>query len=275
MAVDMELIKQLKEKTGAGLMDCKKALEETNGDLDKAVSILREKGFKTAEKKAEREAKEGVIYVDVRENEGIILEVNCETDFVARNEEFRSFVKKVGDYISSKKIQNVDENLESLRKEAVMKFGENILIKRWNLIHLTDGNVFDVYQHGDKIGVVVEGKIDQNDQNAKALLHDISLQVAAMSPSVVKQEDLDPSFVEEKKKEFTQEFVSLGKPQNIAEKAAMGKLAKIFSEMCLYDQIFVKDEKGEKRVYDVINEYKKSFGKDFEVIRFYRFQLGE
>lgn len=274
MAVSMDLVKQLKEKTGAGLMDCKKVLEETGGDFERAVKVLREKGFAAAEKKAERETKEGVVYIDIKGDRGIIIEVDCETDFVARNEEFKDFVKSLADLVFSRNITSPNEDVESLRKEAVMKFGENIVVKRWEVFGFNGGNVFDTYQHGEKLGVVVEGKIDKSDPDAVSLLHDISLQVAAMGPQVVKSSDLDPKFVEEKKKEFTQEFVSLGKPENIAEKAAMGKLSKLFSEICLYDQIFIKDEKGEKKVKDIIDEYKKKSGKEFEIIRFYRFQIG-
>ncbi len=274
MAVSMDLVKQLKEKTGAGLMDCKKALEETGGDIEKAIKILREKGFASAEKKAERETKEGYVYIDIKGNEGIIIEVDCETDFVSRNEEFKNFVRELANVIFSKKILSVNDEVENLRKEAVMKFGENIVVKRWEIFKLSEGNVFDTYQHGEKLGVVVEGKIDKNDNEAVSLLHDISLQVAAMGPQVVKREDLDKDLIEERKKEYIKEFVDLGKPENIAEKAAMGKLEKFFSEVCLYDQPFIKDEKGEKKVIDVINDYKKRTGKEFNVIKFYRFQIG-
>ncbi|MGB9622062.1 MAG: translation elongation factor Ts [Brevinematia bacterium] len=274
MAISMDLVKQVKEKTGAGLMDCKKALEDTNGDVEKAIKILREKGFAAAEKKAEREAKEGIVYIDIKDKEGIILEVDCETDFVSRNEEFRSFVKSLADYIFSNKLKEVDDNIESMRKEAVMRFGENIVVKRWEIFALTSGNIFDSYRHGDKLGVVVEGKIDLTDENAKSLLHDIALQIAAMGPQVVKSSDLDSSFVEEKKKEYVKEFMDLGKPENIAEKAAQGKLSKLFSEVCLYDQPFIKDEKGEKKVSEIIENYKKSSGKNFEIVRFFRFQIG-
>lgn len=274
MTISMDLVKQLKEKTGAGLMDCKKALEETNGDVEKAIKILREKGFAAAEKKAERETKEGLVYIDIKGDKGILLEVDCETDFVSRNEEFRNFVKSLADYIFLNGIKEVNDEVESLRKEAVMKFGENIVIRRWEIFSLTSGNVFDSYRHGDKLGVVVEGKIDLGDETAKNLLHDIALQIAAMGPQVVKSSDLDKNFVEEKKNEYVKEFMDLGKPQNIAEKAAQGKLAKLFSELCLYDQPFIKDEKGEKKVSDIIESYKKSSGKEFEVIRFFRFQIG-
>ncbi|MCX8029738.1 MAG: translation elongation factor Ts [Brevinematales bacterium] len=273
MGISMELVKQLKEKTGAGLMDCKKALEETGGDVEKAVRILREKGFAAAEKKAERETKEGLILIDIKDGSGIMLEVNCETDFVSRNEEFRNFVKNLSQIIYSKKLTSVNDEIENLRKEAVMKFGENVVVKRWEILSLTSGNVFDTYQHGDKLGVVVEGKIDVSDSEASSLLHDISLQVAAMAPQVVRVDDLDKSFVDEKRKEFIKEFVELGKPENIAQKAAEGKLAKLFAEICLYEQPFIKDEKGEKKVKDVISEYKKKSGKDFDIIRFYRFQI--
>ncbi|MFN4244771.1 MAG: translation elongation factor Ts [Brevinematia bacterium] len=274
MGIDMSLVKELKEKTGAGLMDCKKVLEETNGDMEKAIKILRERGFEVAEKKASREAKEGLVFINLEGSRGIILEVNCETDFVAKNDEFKSFVNKVGNVILSKNLNDLDEEVENLRKEAVVRFGENIVIKRWIIFTLTSGNVFDTYQHGEKLGVVVEGKIDKSDQEAVSLLHDITLQIAAMAPQVISSDDLDKNFVEEKKKEYIQELVSLGKPENIAEKAAMGKLSKLFSELCLYDQPFIKDDKGEKKVKDVVNEYKKKSGKDFDIIKFYRFQIG-
>jgi elongation factor Ts len=271
---DMETIKALKEKTGAGLMDCKKALEEAGGDVEKAIKILREKGFAAAEKKADREAKEGLVYINISGDKGIIIEVNCETDFVAKNEEFREFVKRVASYILEKGLTSIDEKVEEMRKEAIMKFGENTIVRRWEILKLEKGNIFDTYQHGDKLGVVVEGKIDLSSEESKSLLHDIALQIAAMAPQVVKSEDLDKDFVESKKKEFIQEMINLGKPENIAEKAAMGKLQKLFSELCLYDQPFIKDEKGEKTVKDIINEYKKKTGKEFEVVRFIRFQIG-
>jgi len=271
---DMETIKALKEKTGAGLMDCKKALEEAGGDVEKAIKILREKGFAAAEKKADREAKEGLVYINISGDKGIIIEVNCETDFVAKNEEFREFVKRVASYILEKGLTSIDEKVEEMRKEAIMKFGENTIVRRWEILKLEKGNIFDIYQHGDKLGVVVEGKIDLSSEESKSLLHDIALQIAAMAPQVVKSEDLDKDFVESKKKEFIQEMINLGKPENIAEKAAMGKLQKLFSELCLYDQPFIKDEKGEKTVKDIINEYKKKTGKEFEVVRFIRFQIG-
>ncbi|MEN2998201.1 MAG: translation elongation factor Ts [Brevinematia bacterium] len=274
MGVSIEVVKQLKERTGAGLMDCKKALEETGGDIERAIKILRERGFSVAEKKAEREAKDGVVHIEVKGEKGIIIEVNCETDFVARNEEFKKFVKDLAEFILSKGLLSQTEETESMRKEAVMRFGENIVVKRWEIFSLTRGNTFDTYQHGEKLGVVVEGDIEKSDQEAVSLLHDITLQVAAMAPQVVKSEELDSSFVEEKKREYTQEFISLGKPENIAEKAALGKLSKLFSEICLYDQPFIKDEKGEKKVKDVIEEYKKRSGKKFEIVKFYRFQIG-
>jgi len=271
---DMDTIKSLKDKTGAGLMDCKKALEEANGDVEKAIKILKEKGFANAEKKAERETKEGLVFINVSGDKGIILEVDCETDFVSRNEEFRAFVKDLGSYILNNEVTSVDDKVENMRKEAIVRFGENIVVKRLEIFKLGKGNVFDFYQHGDKLGVVVEGKIDTSSDEAKSLLHDIALQIAAMSPQVVKSDDLDKDFVESKKKEFTKEMVDLGKPENIAEKAAMGKLQKLFSELCLYDQVFIKDDKGEKKVKDIISDYKKKVGKDFEVIRFIRFQIG-
>ncbi len=269
----MALVKELKEKTGAGLMDCKKVLEETNGDMEKAIKILKERGFEAAEKKATREAKEGVVFVDVKEDKGIIIEVNCETDFVAKNEEFKSFVRNLANLIFSKNLGSSNDEVETLRKEAVMKFGENIVVKRWEIFSLTKGNAFDTYLHGEKLGVVVEGYIDKSDKEAVSLLHDVTLQVAAMAPQVISSDDLDKNFVEEKKKEYIQELISLGKPENIAEKAAIGKLNKLFSELCLYDQPFIKDEKGEKKVKDIIDEYKKKTGKNFEIVKFYRFHI--
>lgn len=273
MGANMELVKHLKERTGAGLMDCKKALEEADNDVERAIRILKERGFALADKKAERETREGVVHIIIKGDKGIIIEVDCETDFVARNEEFKSFVQNLAEFILSNNLTSPNSDVENLRKEAVMKFGENIVIRGWEIFGFTLGNTFDFYKHGEKLGVVVEGRIDKSDEEALALLHDISLQVAAMDPKVVKREDLDPKVVEEKKREYKQEFIDLGKPETIAEKAAMGKLSKFFSEVCLYDQPFIRDEEGERKVSDVINDYRKKSGKEFEIVKFYRYQV--
>jgi elongation factor Ts len=266
---------KLREMTGAGLMDCKKALVEANGHLDNAVDILRKRGVASAGKKAGREAKEGVIvkYVQPGERLGLLVEVNCETDFVARNESFRAFC----DDIAKKLAANPAADLEADRVAAVAKIGENIKISRHHRMEVSGNGLIAGYIHtGAKIGVLVEVGAGKEATVAtddfKQLVRDITLQIAAAHPYVVSRDQVDPAVLA-KEKEIAAEQVKNKPPQAIA-KIVEGKLEKFFQTYCLVDQGFVK-RNSEVSVKEHVASVGKQLGDDIALRRFVRFQVGE
>lgn len=267
---------KLREMTNAGLMDCKKALAESNGDLQAAVDLLRKKGVATAAKKAGREAREGVIaqFIQPGGKLGVLAEVNCETDFVAKNETFRAFCDEVAKRLAN----DPGADLESFRAEQVAKIGENIKISRNARIEVQGNGLVAGYIHtGAKVGVLVEvgaGKQETASQDAfRELVRDITLQIAAASPTAVSREQVDPAIIE-KEKEIGREQVK-DKPPQAIEKIVQGKLDKYFQTVCLVDQGFVK-RNGEITVKDHLSQVGKQLGDDAIAIRrFVRFQVGE
>jgi elongation factor Ts len=269
------LVGKLREMTNAGLMDCKKALTESSGDLNAAVDILRKRGVATAAKKAGREAREGVItqYIQPGGRLGVLVEVNCETDFVAKNETFRAFCDEV-----AKRIANDPKaDLEALRTEQVAKLGENIRISRHARLEVTDNGLVAGYIHtGAKVGVLVEvgaGKDSSASSDAfRELVRDITLQIAAANPTAVSREQVDPSVVE-KEKEIAAEQVK-GKPAQAIAKIVEGKLEKFFQTICLVDQGFVK-RNSEITVREHVANVGQQVGDTLTIRRFVRFQVGE
>jgi elongation factor Ts len=269
------LVGKLREMTNAGLMDCKKALNESGGDLQGAVDILRKKGVATAAKKAGREAREGVIaqYIQPGGRLGVLVEVNCETDFVAKNETFRAFCDDVAKRLAS----NPNADLETLRTEQVAKIGENIKISRHSRLEVTGNGLIAGYIHtGAKVGVLVEvgaGKETSAQSEAfRELVRDITLQIAAANPIAVKREEIDPAIVA-KEKEIAAEQVKDKPPQAIA-KIVEGKLEKYFQTICLVDQGFVK-KNSEITVKEHVTNVAKQLGDELTIRRFVRFQVGE
>lgn len=269
------MVGQLREMTNAGLMDCKKALGEANGDLHAAVDVLRKRGQATAAKKAGREAKEGVIarYVTPDSRVGVLVEINCETDFVAKNDTFRAFCDEVARILAG----NPAADLEALRTEQVAKIGENIKITRHQRLEVSGSGMVAAYIHtGAKVGVLAEvgaGK-DTTVQNEefKQVVRDITLQIAAANPIAVSRDQLDPSLIE-KEKEIAIEQVK-GKPPQAIAKIVEGKLEKYFQGMCLVDQGFVK-QNSEITVKEHLAAVSKKIGDDISIRRFLRFQVGE
>ena len=266
---------KLREMTNAGLMDCKKALGEANGDLNAAVDILRKKGVATAAKKAGREAREGVIaqYIAPGGKLGVLVEVNCETDFVAKNETFRAFCDEVAKRLA--KEPNAD--LEAFRTEQVAKIGENIKISRHARIEVSGNGMVAGYIHtGAKVGVLVEvgaGKEATTSQDAfRELVRDTTLQIAAANPVAVSRDQVDPAVVA-KEKEIAQDQVKDKPPQAIA-KIVEGKLEKYFQTTCLVDQGFVK-RNSEVTVKEHLGQVGKQLGDELTIRRFVRFQVGE
>ena len=277
----------LREKTGCGMMDCKKALTESNGDMDKAVDFLREKGLAAAVKKAGRVAAEGVAYAAVCEDCGkvaAVIEVNAETDFVAKNADFQAFVKTCADTVIKENPADLDALLQckavgseltvdALLKEKILTIGENIKIRRFDRF---EGPVTAYVHGGGRIGVIV--KFDTSDEIAategfKTYAHNVAMQIAALNP-----EFLDESSVPEERKEkekaiLTQQIVDEGKPANIAEKIVTGRLQKFFKEICLVDQQYVQDSKLTVQQYT--DEVAKELGGSIKIAAYTRFEKGE
>ncbi len=286
MGVSIEDVKKLREMTGAGMLDCKKALEEAGGDMEKAKEILRVKGLAKAEKKAARETKEGVVHVKIDESgkKGVIVEVNCETDFVARNEEFRRLVESVADHILSTdenksregRGQDIEDQpffadssktLGEVVKEAVAKIGENIRVSRF--ARLDTDNYLHSYVHGGgRIGVLLEFRATELSDQVGRLVQDIAMQIAAMRPEYVSVESVPQEVIERERRILSEQARREGKPEHIIDRIVEGKLRKFFQEKVLLEQAFIKDE--EKTVKRVIEDS----GLGVEVVRFVRFEVG-
>ncbi len=266
---------KLREITNAGLMDCKRALSETGGDLDKAVDVLRKKGVATAAKKASREAKEGAIaqYIQPDARLGVLVEVNCETDFVAKNDRFRAFCEDVAKTLAT----NPGADLEALRTAQVAVMGENIRVSRHQRLEVHGNGLIGGYIHtGAKVGVLVEvgaGKEETvTKDDFRQLVRDITLQIAAANPIAVSRDQIDPAVIA-KEKEIAAEQVKNKPPQALA-KIIEGKLEKFYQSYCLLDQGFVK-KNSEITVKEHVAGLAKQLGDEITIRRFTRFQVGE
>ena len=247
MAITAQMVKELREKTGAGMMDCKKALTETNGDMDQAIDFLREKGIAKAAKKNDRIAAEGLTFVEVNGNDAVLLEVNSETDFVAKNEGFKELIAALAKHIVTNKPATVEEALqqtiegvtvETYINHAIAKIGEKISLRRFELVSKTDADAFGAYLHsGGRIGVltVVEGTT--NEEVAK----DVSMHIAAINPKYISRDAVSQEEVEHERQILTQQALNEGKPEAIVAKMVEGRIGKYFEEICLLDQSFVKN----------------------------------
>ncbi len=267
---------KLRETTGAGLMDCKKALVEANGNFDAAVDILRKKGIASAGKKAGRDAKEGVIvqYVQPGGKLGLLVEVNCETDFVARNESFGAFC----DDIAKKLAANPAADLEADRVAAVAKIGENIKISRHHRMEVSGNGLIAAYIHtGGKVGVLVEVGAGKQETTAneefKQLVRDVTLQIAASSPVAVSRESVPADLVAKEREIAASSDRLKGKPAQAMEKILQGVIEKYYQTVCLVDQGFVKNP--DHTVAQHIAETSKQLGDEITVRRFVRMQIGE
>lgn len=269
------LVVKLREMTNAGMLECKKALIEANGDLQGAVDVLRKKGMATAAKKALRDAREGVIAQNIQPDSraGVIVEVNCETDFVARNEGFRAYAEDVAKAL----VANPKADLEGARTDQVAKMGENIRIPRFERFEVSGSGIVAAYIHtGAKVGVLVEVGAGKDATAAaaefKQLVKDITLQIAAASPISVSRDNIDAAVVA-KEREIAAEQVK-NKPAPAIEKIVQGKLDKFFQTYCLLEQGFVK-QNSEISVREHVAAIAKQLGDEITIRRFRRFQLGE
>ena len=239
-------VKELREKTGAGMLDCKKALEENNGDMEKSIDWLREKGIAKAAKKESRIAAEGLCQIKVEGNTAVILEVNSETDFVAKNEEFTNFVDYLADQILANDVATVEDVLaindggETINDKLVAlvaKIGEKISFRRFEKVTKEEDSVFGTYKHmGGKIGTVVVVR-GANEEVAK----DVAMQACAMNPTALNRDSISAEVVERESKIIKEQVMAEGKPEDIAEKMVVGRLNKFYKEVCLVEQAFIKD----------------------------------
>lgn len=269
----------LRQKTGAGVLDCKKALTETNGDMEKAVDFLREKGIATAAKKASRIAAEGIVAAKVEGNTGVLVEVNCETDFVAKGDQYKAFVDGVADYVLKNDVKDVEALIEEKKEEtieATAKIGEKIAIRRFAK-YTAENGVIESYIHmGGKVGVLVE--IDGCTCDAThELAHDIALQIAAAKPLYIKTEEVPAEVIDHEKEILIAQIKNdpklANKPQQIIEKMVEGKVGKYYDENCLLKQVFVKDPS--LTIEQVLKNFNAKAGKTLSIARFTRFEMGE
>ncbi len=284
MAVTAALVKELRERSGAGMMDCKKALVQTDGDIDKAIDYLRENGIMKAQKKAGRIAAEGLVRVAFGEGNktGAIVEVNSETDFVAKNEEFVEFVENLADEVLAKGNLPMEEFLAQPFTEGtvqetltakVAKIGENLSIRRFVKVQ-EDGVVYTGYIHGGgRIGVIVGIKTDATADEIAAVGKDVAMQVASMNPKFVNEAGVDPEYLENEKKILTEAVLNEGKKPEMVDKIVAGKIKKELKEVCLLDQAFVKNSDVSVKQY--VDNAAKELGKAMEVVSMVRYEVGE
>ncbi|EIA4803484.1 elongation factor Ts [Staphylococcus pseudintermedius] len=274
MAISAKLVKELRERTGAGMMDCKKALEATDGDIEKAIDYLREKGIAKAAKKADRIAAEGITHVEVKGNEAVIVEINSETDFVARNEGFQQLVKEIANQILDTKAATVEELNETTlpngkkvsehMTEAISTIGEKLSLRRFVIRTKTDNDAFGAYLHmGGRIAVlsVVEGTTDED------AAKDVAMHIAAINPKYVSSEQVSEEELNHEREVLKQQALNEGKPENIVEKMVEGRLRKYLQEICAVDQNFVKNPD------QTVEAFLKSKGG--KLVDFVRYEVGE
>ena len=272
-------VMELRKKTGAGVADCQKALKETNGDMEKAVDFLREKGIATAAKKASRIAAEGIVAAKIEGNTGALVEVNCETDFVAKGDQYKEFVANVVDYVIANEINTIEELVAAKNDETVAataKIGEKIAIRRFAK-YTTENGVVETYIHmGGKVGVLLE-IVGCTCDSAKELAHEVALQIAACKPLYLTAEDVPAEVIEHEKEILIAQIKNdpklASKPEQVIVKMVEGKVNKYYDENCLLKQAFVKDPSI--RIEALVKQYGAKMGKELSIKRFVRFEMGE
>ena len=271
--ITASLVKELRERTGAGMMDCKKALTQTDGDIEAAIDYLRENGIAKAAKKADRIAAEGLAYIEVKGNKAVILEINSETDFVAKNEKFVALVKNVAEAILAAEPKTLEEALqveaqggtvEAVINEGIATIGEKLSLRRFEVVSKTDADAFGAYSHmGGRIGVLtlVEGSTDE--EAAK----DVAMHIAALAPKYLDESEVPADVLEHEKKVLTEQALNEGKPANIVEKMIVGRINKFLEEITVVNQKFVKD--------DSFTVEKFLASKGGKLAKFVRYEVGE
>ena len=283
--ITAQSVKELRERTGAGMMDCKKALTETQGDMEKAVEVLREKGLAAAAKKAGRVAAEGIVktFVSADKKVAAVVEVNCETDFVAANEEFVAFADRLAEMASITSAKTVDELVtekfegDTTVSEAltalIAKLGENMTVRRFAKFNIDKGAIASYIHGGGRIGVVVEVACDTDNSILEEVAKEVCMQVAAANPLFLSKDEVDNEALEKEKEIYRVQALNEGKPENIVEKMVMGRIQKYYKEVCLLDQAWVKD--GDKSITKYLQEKSKEVGSPITITRYVRFERGE
>lgn len=284
--ITADMVKELRERTGAGMMDCKRALSEAEGDMEKAIEILREKGLAAAAKKAGRVASEGLVDTFVSEDGkvGAIVEVNCETDFVAKNEDFIAFIKNAARQAAFSNAKDVEELLnekyiageetvKSTLSGLVAKIGENMNFRRFERFVLSENGTLKDYIHGGgRIGVLVQLE-SENTEGLDELAKDIAMQIAAANPQYISRDQVTADTLEKEKEIYKVQAMNEGKPENIAEKMVQGRIQKFFKEVCLLEQLWIKDQ--DFTIQKLLDEKSKSIGSKISVKKFARYEKGE
>lgn len=286
MAYTATDVKNLRESTGAGMMDCKKALDECAGDFQKAVDYLRAKGLAAAAKKQSRVAAEGLVQTVVKGKIASVVEVNCETDFVAKNEDFINFSKTCANIAVDANINTIDELLAAKApngltvkdniSELTIKIGEKIDVRRVSVDKLDGNGMIGTYVHSGKIAVLCKVETDKdvnNNEGFKDLVKDLCMQIAAANPQFLSGNEIDESFKAKEAEIYAAQLKEQGKPEAMIPNIVKGKLAKLASEVCLYEQSFVKDP--DKTIGKLVEEVSKTVGASVKIAKFIKFNLGE
>lgn len=285
--ISASMVKDLRERTGAGMMDCKRALSETDGDIDKAIELLREKGLAAAAKKAGRIAAEGLVctYISEDMKSGSVVEVNCETDFVADNQDFITLAKNVAKQaaqttsitmeglVSEKYIANEAITISDAVTALIAKLGENMSARRFAKFSIENGIVQSYIHGGGRIGVLVELSCAKQDDVLIKIAKDVAMQIAAASPLFLDNTCIDNETLEKEKEIYRVQALNEGKPENIVEKMVMGRVNKYYKEVCLLEQVWVKN--ADYTIKKYLQEESKKLGADIKVTRYVRFERGE
>ena len=289
MGLSSQTIKELRDKSGAGMLDCKKALEESEGNVEKAIEWLRKKGINTANKKATRDASDGLITAKIKDGSAVLLEVNAETDFVAKNEVFTDFCENLSITCLTNDVQDVssisnlnfsgtEQKVGDVLTDLIAKLGENIVIKRFiKLSNKTEK--YQKYLHNSinqdsgKIGVLLSYKCDENNEKVSELSKNLCMQIAATTPKSIDRESLDPKLVKNEELIFREQLNNSKKPDEIINKIVDGKINKFYEEVCLNEQIFVMD--GKISINKLISNFNNENNSNFKIINFYIYKLGQ
>ena len=291
MAITAAMVKELRELSGAGMMDCKKALNETNGNMEEAMEFLRKNGQAKAEKKASRIAAEGIVKVAVKENTAAIVEVNSETDFVAKNEKFQTYVGKVAEHALASNAADMDAFMEEAWAEDASKtvkdvlveqvavIGENLKIRRFEKVSIENGCIVDYIHGGGRIGVVVVAESDVVNDTVKEAMKNIAMQIAALNPKYIDRSEVSAEYIAHEKEILLAQIMNdpkeSQKPEKVINGMIEGRVNKELKEICLVDQVYVKAEDGKQTVGKYLEAVSKEVGAKVAVKKFIRFETGE
>ncbi len=291
MAITAAMVKELRELSGAGMMDCKKALNETNGNMDEAVEYLRKNGQAKAEKKASRIAAEGIVKVAVKENTAAIVEVNSETDFVAKNEKFQTYVGKVAEQALASNAADMDAFMEEawledssktvkdVLVEQVAVIGENLKIRRFEKVTAENGCIVDYIHGGGRIGVIVAAKTETVNDTVKDAMKNIAMQIAALNPKYIDRSEVSAEYIAHEKEillaQIQNDPKESQKPEKVINGMIEGRVNKELKEICLVDQVYVKAEDGKQTIGKYLEAVSKEVGTTVSIQKFIRFETGE